>query len=261
MKILPSRWNQYFQILLLGIMTTFLVGCASIPEGQPRSKKDPWELVNRNVFSFNQSLDNYLVKPLTKTYEFIVPEFIRNRLSNVFANIGDVYTAINQLLQGKPKTALDDLTRVVINTTLGLGGIFDVATDAGLEKHNEDFGQTFGVWGIKDGPYMVLPLLGPSNVRDTVGWFADLQTDILINYINDIPLRNTITGVRVIDQLSKYLNSSNLLEVAAFDKYTFVRDAYIQRRRNRIYDGNPPLIDEDDDIPEELLEKEESRIR
>jgi phospholipid-binding lipoprotein MlaA len=172
-----------------------------------------------------------------------------------------VYTAINQLLQGKPKTALDELTRVVINTTMGLGGIFDVATDAGLEKHNEDFGQTFGVWGIKDGPYMVLPLLGPSNVRDTVGWFADLQTDILINYINDIPLRNTITGVRVIDQRSKYLNSSNLLEVAAFDKYTFVRDAYIQRRRNRIYDGNPPLIDEDDDIPEELLEKEESRIR
>ena len=261
MNTLPSRWTKYIQILLLGVMTTFFVGCASIPDGQPKSKKDPWELVNRNVFSFNESLDKYLVKPLTQTYEFIVPEFIRNRLSNVFANIGDVYTAVNQLLQGKPKTAFDDLTRVIINTTMGIGGIFDVATDAGLEKHNEDFGQTFGVWGIKDGPYMVLPLLGPSNVRDTVGWFADLQTDILINYINDIPLRNTITGVRVIDQRSKYLNSSNLLEEAAFDKYTFVRDAYIQRRRNRIYDGNPPLIEEDDDIPEDMLEKEESRIR
>ncbi len=260
MEILPSRWKKYLQILMLGLITTLFVGCASIPEGQPRSKKDPWELANRNVFTFNESLDKNVIKPLTQTYEFIVPEFIRNRLSNVFGNIGDVYTAVNQLLQGKPKLALDDLTRVIINTTMGIGGIFDVATDAGLEKHNEDFGQTFGVWGIKDGPYMVLPLLGPSNVRDTVGWFADLQTDILIKKINDIPLRNTITGVRVIDQRSKYLNSSNLLEEAAFDKYTFVRDAYIQRRRNRIYDGNPPLID-DDNMLEDMLEKEESRIR
>jgi phospholipid-binding lipoprotein MlaA len=108
---------------------------------------------------------------------------------------------------------------------------------------------------------MVLPLLGPSNVRDTVGWVFDLQTDILINRIDNIPVRNTITGVRVIDQRSKYLSSSNLLEEAAFDKYTFVRDAYIQRRRNRIYDGNPPLIDEDDDVPAEMLENEESRVR
>jgi phospholipid-binding lipoprotein MlaA len=157
--------------------------------------------------------------------------------------------------------AFDDLTRVVVNSTIGLGGLFDVATDAGLEKHSEDFGQTFGKWGIKDGPYMVLPLLGPSNVRDTVGWVFDLQTDILINRIENIPVRNAITGVRVIDQRSKYLSSSNLLEEAAFDKYTFVRDAYIQRRRNRIYDGNPPLIDEDDDVPAEMLENEESRVR
>jgi phospholipid-binding lipoprotein MlaA len=213
------------------------------------------------VFTFNERLDKYLVKPLTQTYEFIVPEFIRNRLSNVFSNIGDIYTAFNQLLQGKPKEAFDDLTRVLVNSTIGLGGLFDVATDAGLEKHSEDFGQTFGVWGIKDGPYMVLPLLGPSNVRDTVGWVFDLQTDILINRIENIPVRNTITGVRVIDQRSKYLSSSNLLEEAAFDKYTFVRDAYIQRRRNRIYDGNPPLIDEDDDVPVEILENEESRVR
>ena len=168
---------------------------------------------------------------------------------------------MNQLLQGKPKTAVEDLTRVIVNTTFGIGGIFDVATEAGLEKHSEDFGQTFGVWGIGDGPYMMLPLLGPSNVRDTVGWAFDLQTDILLTYIDNIPVRNTITGIRIVDQRSKYLSSTSLLGEAAFDKYTFIRDAYIQRRRNRIYDGNPPLIDEDDDIPDEMLEKEESRVR
>ena len=258
-KIFSNR--RALQVLIMSFMMMFLVSCASIPEGQPRSKKDPWELVNRNVFSFNESLDKYLVKLITHVYEFILPEVIRDRLSNVFSNVGDVYTAINQLLQGKPKEAFDDLTRVLVNTTIGLGGLFDVASDAGLEKHNEDFGQTFGVWGIGDGPYMMLPLLGPSNVRDTVGWAFDLNTDILINYIDNIPVRNTITGVRIVDQRSKYLNSTNLLGEAAFDKYTFIRDAYIQRRRNRIYDGNPPLIDEDDDVPDEFEKKEESRVR
>jgi phospholipid-binding lipoprotein MlaA len=256
-----SQWIRSFQILTLGLMTLLFVGCASIPEGQPPSKKDPWELANRNVFTFNERADKYFVKPLTQVYEFILPEFIRNRISNVFANIGDVYTAVHQLLQGKPKTALDDLTRVIINTTLGVGGIFDVATDAGLEKHQEDFGQTFGVWGAKPGPYVVLPLLGPSSVRDTAGWFFDLQTDILLNDIDNIPVRNTITGLRIIDQRSKYLSASSLLEEAAFDKYTFVRDAFLQRRLNRIYDGNPPLIEEDDDVPEAVVEVEENRIR
>ena len=249
------------QLIVLSLVMSFLVGCASIPEGQPRSKKDPWELVNRNVFSFNESIDKYAIKPITKVYEFIFPVYVRERFSNVFANVGDVYTAVNQLLQGKPKTAVEDLTRVIVNTTFGIGGIFDVATEAGLEKHSEDFGQTFGVWGIKDGPYMMLPLLGPSNVRDTVGWAFDIQTDILLTYIDNIPVRNAITGIRIVDQRSKYLSSTSLLGEAAFDKYTFIRDAYIQRRRNRIYDGNPPLIDEDDDIPDEMLEREESRVR
>ena len=249
------------QLIVLSLVMSFLVGCASIPEGQPRSKKDPWELVNRNVFSFNESIDKYAIKPITKVYEFIFPVYVRERFSNVFANVGDVYTAVNQLLQGKPKTAVEDLTRVIVNSTFGIGGIFDVATEAGLEKHSEDFGQTFGVWGIKDGPYMMLPLLGPSNVRDTVGWAFDIQTDILLTYIDNIPVRNAITGIRIVDQRSKYLSSTSLLGEAAFDKYTFIRDAYIQRRRNRIYDGNPPLIDEDDDIPDEMLEREESRVR
>jgi phospholipid-binding lipoprotein MlaA len=256
-----SIWIRSYRIVLMAFLTSFFVGCASIPNGTAPSKKDPWELVNRNVYSFNTSLDDYLVKPITQVYEFIFPEFVRTRFSNIFANVGDVYTSVNQLLQGKPKTAVDDLLRVVINTTMGIGGIFDVATDAGLEKHKEDFGQTFGVWGVGDGPYMVLPLLGPSNVRDTVGWAFDLETDILLSYIPNISVRNTVTGLRIVEQRSKYLNASSLLQTAAFDEYSFVRDAYIQRRRENIYDGNPPLIEEEDDLPPELTEGEEKRMR
>lgn len=238
--------HRFFCQFLVGLLTLFLVGCATIPEGQVRSKADPWEALNRNVYVFNTNLDDYVVRPLTKVYEFAVPEIVRSRFSNVFANVGDVFTAVQQLLQGKPKTALDDLIRVFVNTTIGLGGIFDVATEAGLEKHKEDFGQTFGVWGIPSGPYVVLPILGPSSLRDAFGWVADLNTDILINQIDNVPVRNIVSGVRIVDQRLKYLNASGLLAGVAFDQYSFVRDAYLQRRRFLIYDGEPPLIDDYD---------------
>jgi len=238
--------HRFFCQFLVGLLTLFLVGCATIPEGQVRSKADPWEALNRNVYVFNTNLDDYVVRPLTKVYEYAVPEIVRSRFSNVFANVGDVFTAVQQLLQGKPKTALDDLIRVFVNTTIGLGGIFDVATDAGLEKHKEDFGQTFGVWGIPSGPYVVLPILGPSSLRDAFGWVADLNTDILINQIDNVPVRNIVSGVRIVDQRLKYLNASGLLAGVAFDQYSFVRDAYLQRRRFLIYDGEPPLIDDYD---------------
>ena len=237
---------RFFCQFLASLLTLFLVGCATIPEGQVRSKADPWEALNRNVYVFNDNLDDYIVRPLTKVYEFAVPEIVRSRFSNVFANVGDVFTAVQQLLQGKPKTALDDLIRVFVNTTIGLGGIFDVATEAGLEKHKEDFGQTFGVWGIPSGPYVVLPILGPSSLRDAFGWVADLNTDILINQIDNVPVRNIVSGVRIVDQRLKYLNASGLLAGVAFDQYSFVRDAYLQRRRFLIYDGEPPLIDDYD---------------
>ena len=238
--------HRFFCQFLAGLLTLFLMGCATIPEGQVRSKADPWEALNRNVYVFNTNLDDYAVRPLTKVYEFAVPEIVRSRFSNVFANVGDVFTAVQQLLQGKPKTALDDLIRVFVNTTIGLGGIFDVATEAGLEKHKEDFGQTFGVWGIPSGPYVVLPILGPSSLRDAFGWVADLNTDILINQIDNVPVRNIVSGVRIVDQRLKYLNASGLLAGVAFDQYSFVRDAYLQRRRFLIYDGEPPLIDDYD---------------
>jgi phospholipid-binding lipoprotein MlaA len=253
---------RFFCQFFAGLLILTLVGCATIPEGQVRSKADPWEALNRNVYVFNDNLDDYIVRPLTKVYEFAVPEIVRSRFSNVFANVGDVFTAVQQLLQGKPKTALDDLIRVFVNTTIGLGGIFDVATHAGLEKHKEDFGQTFGVWGIPSGTYVVLPILGPSSLRDAFGWAADLNTDILINQIDNVPVRNIVSGVRIVDQRLKYLNASGLLAGVAFDQYSFVRDAYLQRRRFLIYDGEPPLIDDYDDQNNRMqYPGEEKRMR
>jgi phospholipid-binding lipoprotein MlaA len=245
------KYCQVFKLLktiCLGVILFTVVGCASIPEGQIRSKKDPWEAMNRNVFAFNQSLDDYLLIPIARAYQFVLPETVRTGISNIFANVGDVYTALNNFLQGKPKSATDDLIRVFVNTTMGLGGIMDVASMAGVEKHAEDFGQTFAVWGFGEGPYMVLPLLGASSVRDTVGWVFDLETDILINLINDIPLRNSITGVRVVDQRVRFIGASELLDSSAIDRYSFIRDAYFQRRRYKIYDGNPPPQEDDDEI-------------
>jgi phospholipid-binding lipoprotein MlaA len=234
------------RLLLLILTSMVIVGCASIPAGEIRSKSDPFEPVNRAVFSLNEALDDYVMKPIAKTYRFIVPEFIRARFSNVFSNVGDIYTSVNNLLQGKPKEAADDLVRVFVNTTLGIGGMFDVATAGGMDKRKEDFGQTLGVWGVKPGVYIVLPIFGPSNVRDTVGFFVDFQGDILFQKIPDHGVRNAVTGLRIVDVRAKYLDSSNLLQEAAIDKYTFIRDAYYQRRFNLIYDGNPPEIKEED---------------
>ena len=262
MNTFQTSCSLKIQRLGLVLLTLCLVSCASIPEGQVRIKKDPWEETNRAVLIFNDNLDDYLIRPLTKVYEFVVPSPARTAIRNVFSNVGDVYNSVNNLLQGKPKAAVDDLVRVFVNTTIGLGGLWDAASAAGVEKHSEDFGQTFGVWGIPDGPYMMLPLLGPSTVRDTAGWFFDIQTDILIKQIDNIPLRNSTTGLRIIDQRAKYLGSSDILESAAFDKYSFIRDAYLQRRRSKLYDGNPPpLVDEEenDNVPD--YSSEQKRIR
>ena len=163
-----------------------MVGCASIPAGVPPSPDDPWEPFNRSVFEFNEGLDKYVLKPVVSGYRFVLPEFIREGIYNFFSNYNDIYTALNNLLQGKPDYAFNDLMRVVVNTTIGLGGLIDLATPGGLEKHKEDFGQTFGVWGIPSGPYVVLPFFGPSSVRDTFGTVTDLETDYLFKYIPDV---------------------------------------------------------------------------
>ena len=241
MRVLCPKFLKWLAVLVLALT---LGACATTGQnGSTPSKTvkaDPWEPMNRAVFSFNETLDEYLIKPVTKAYRAVVPEVVRTAISNVFSNIGDIYTAVNNLLQGKPKEAVSDLGRVVINTTMGVFGIFDIATDAGLEKHKEDFGQTLGVWGVGSGPFVVLPVLGPSTVRDTAGWVVDIKTDLLINQVDDVGVRNSITGVRIVDARSRFLDTEGIVEEAAFDKYSFIRDAYLARRKNMIYDGNPP---------------------
>ncbi len=222
--------------LLLSLVAT-MVGCASIPAGVEPSPHDPWEPVNRSVFEFNEGLDAYVLKPVVAGYRFVLPEFVRDGIYNFFSNYSDIYTALQNLLQGKPDYAFSDLMRVVVNTTMGLGGLIDLATPGGLEKHKEDWGQTFGVWGVPSGPYVVLPFFGPSNVRDTFGTAADLESDYLFRLLPDVALRNSLTGLRVVNARNTYYEAGDLLDGAAIDKYSFMRDAYIQRREYQINEG------------------------
>jgi phospholipid-binding lipoprotein MlaA len=224
------------RLALLGF-TAFLVGCASIPAGVERSPQDPWEPFNRSIFEFNEGLDAYVLKPVVAGYRFVLPEFVREGIYNFFSNYSDIYTALFNLLQGKPSYAFNDFMRVVVNTTMGLGGLLDLATPGGLEKHKEDWGQTFGVWGVPAGPYVVLPFFGPSNVRDTFGTVADLESDYLFRLLPDVALRNSITGLRVVNARNTYYEAGDLLDGAAIDKYSFMRDAYIQRRQYQINEG------------------------
>lgn len=225
------------------ISLALLGGCATTG-GSPH---DPLEPINRGVYTFNEAVDTTLLRPAAELYRGLVPRIVRTGVSNVFSNINDVIVALNNLLQGKVTYAASDVGRILVNSTIGLLGIFDAATPMGLEKHNEDFGQTLGWWGAGEGPYIVLPIFGPSNVRDTFGLVADIFTDP-ITYIDPTRDRNIIVGVRAVNRRSELLDASTVLETAALDKYQFVRDAYLQRRRNLVHDGNPPQ--EKDEEPE-----------
>ena len=224
----------FLKRLCVTLLSFCIIGCASIPAGSEPSPHDPWESFNRSVFSFNEGLDEYLLKPITKGYRFILPKPAQQGIDNFFGNYRDIYTSVNNLLQGNVSMAFGDLMRVVVNTIFGLGGFIDMATPGGLEKHKADFGQTFGVWGVPPGPYVVLPFFGPSNVRDTFGTAADLQTDYLFRILPDVALRNSLTGLRIVNARNNYYEAGDLLEGAAIDKYTFTRDAYIQRRQYQI---------------------------
>ncbi|MEY4340675.1 MAG: hypothetical protein RL541_179 [Pseudomonadota bacterium] len=217
-----------------------LVGCASAPSANP---KDPWESMNRSVASFNDKLDDNVLKPVATGYRNVVPDLIQTGVRNVFNNFADMWSTVNNLLQLKPLNTAESLGRVIVNTVFGIYGIFDVATYIKLERHLEDFGQTLGYWGVPSGPYLVLPLFGPSTLRDG----ASLPVDFAVSptqYIDDIPTRNQVFALRLVSKRAELLKSGNMLEQASIDKYSFTRDAYLQYRRSQIYDGNPP--DEED---------------
>lgn len=222
---------------LLGsaLLAVVLAGCATT-SNNPR---DPLEGFNRAMFGFNESLDNAIVKPVAEGYRAVLPQPVRTGVTNFFSNIEDLWIAVNNALQGKFGDAVQDVMRVSVNTVFGIFGLIDVASDAGLPKHNEDFGQTLGRWGVGSGPYLVWPVFGPSNLRDTAGSVVNYHGD-LVWQIDHVPTRNTAVTVRGISDRANLLETTDVLEQAALDKYTFVRDAFLQRRRSLIFDGNPP---------------------
>lgn len=233
--------------LLSLLAMLLLAGCATTAAGPSASNpEDPWESVNRGTFAFNETLDAWLLKPIAQGYDAVTPAPVRTGVANFFGNVEDVWTGINSLLQGKPADAAHDFGRVVVNSTMGIAGLLDVASAMGLEKHSEDFGQTLAVWGVGNGPYVVLPLFGPRTLRDAGGFAFDLTADP-VGQVNPDPARYGLSAVRLIDVRAGLLPAEKVLDSAALDKYSYLRSAYLQRRRSLIFDGNPPR----EEIPEE----------
>ena len=226
-----------FKNVLLILSLTLLSACATIPGGT--SKDDPFESYNRAMFSFNDGLDEHIVKPIAEGYDAVVPSPVKTGVSNFFSNIGDIFVILNDLLQFKFSQAAQDTGRFLINSTFGLYGLFDVATPMGLTKNHEDFGQTLATWGVASGPYIVLPFYGPRTLRSTGG----LIVETILAPINEIKNQDTFYAtfaLETIDARYNLLDESRIVDQAALDEYSFVRDAYLQHRKNLIYDGNPP---------------------
>ena len=224
--------------LFLPLLTAMLgAGCAVVPPEEEVS--DPLEPVNRVIYQFNEKFDQYLLKPVAQGYQDYVPTLARKGVSNFYSNLGEPLTVTNQVLQGKFEEGAGDSTRFIFNTTFGVLGLFDVATPMGLPGHDEDFGQTFASWGIGEGWYLVLPFLGPSTVRDTVGMFPDGYLDPLY-YVDDDTWKYSLVALRVVDTRARLLGASRVRDTAALDGYLFTREAYRQHRWNRIHDGSPP---------------------
>lgn len=220
--------------LLAGVMA--LQGCATV---QTADARDPWESMNRSVYQFNDVVDTVAIKPAAELYVKVLPSFVRTGVGNFLGNLGDVWSMANSALQLKGQATVETFMRINVNTFLGLGGLLDVATEMRLEKRKEDFGQTLGYWGVKPGPYVVLPLLGPSTLRDTLALPLDMRGDASQQF-SDEATRNALTVTRVLDIRSGLLNTVDVVKAASLDPYSFVRDGYLQKRRNDIYDGNPP---------------------
>ncbi|MDX9707870.1 MAG: VacJ family lipoprotein [Azospira sp.] len=208
--------------------------------------KDPAEGFNRAMFAVNEAIDTAIAKPLAKGYDHVAPLPLKVVIGNLFGNVSDLLTGVHNLLQGKPGDALNDWGRVLINTTLGIGGAFDVASEMGLHGNNEDFGQTLAVWGVGEGAYLFLPVIGPRTVRDAAGFVVDSNLDP-VWHVGDVPLRNSLAGTRFVDHRAALLPTDRIIEEGALDKYAYIRDAYLQHRRNAVYDGYPPRERFDDD--------------
>lgn len=200
---------------------------------------DPYEGFNRAMFAVNETLDRYALRPVAQAYDAGVPVPVRSSVGNFFGNVGEVWVGTNSALQGKGTEAGSSLARFLINSTVGIFGLFDVASEMGIYRGNEDFGQTLAVWGVGDGPFLFFPVIGPRTTRDSFGWAVDTMVDP-VGQIDYDATRLGVTAVRVVDIRAGLLPADKVLEQAALDKYAYVRDAYLQRRQNLIYDGRPP---------------------
>ncbi len=222
------RWGVF---ACLAAVLAVLGGCATGPQANPN---DPFEPFNRSMTRFNDGLDDAVLKPVATAYRDAVPSPVRTGVHNFFGNLRDAWSAVNALLQARPREAVENFMRFNVNTFLGLGGLLDIATEMGIERTTLDFGHTLGRWGVPAGPYVVLPFFGPSSVRDATGLLADRQGDLVVQGVDHVPTRNTLYGLRVVDTRAGLLRAGELLEEAALDKYSFTRDAYLQRRQSQI---------------------------
>ena len=232
MNLLKKR----FWLLLSGLVLLALQGCATVKNADAR---DPWEPMNRSIYQFNDAIDTVALKPAAQLYVQVLPGMVRTGVSNFMGNLGDVWSMANSAMQLKGQATVETFMRINVNTFMGLGGILDVASEMGIEKRREDFGQTLGYWGVQPGPYVMLPLFGPSTLRDALAFPVDMQGNVT-NSLADEATRNGLLAVRLIDQRAGLLKAVDAIKASSLDPYSFVRDAYLQKRRNDIYDGNPP---------------------
>jgi phospholipid-binding lipoprotein MlaA len=214
-------------------LTCLVTGCATSPGANPQ---DPWEAYNRSMFGFNEGFDRAFLKPVATVYKAVTPQVVRTGVGNFFANLTEPWVAVNAALQMKGLAATESMVRFGINTVLGLGGILDIATEADIERRNEDFGQTLGYWGVEAGPYVVLPFFGPATVRDGGALLVDMRGDPVLRETN-LTTRDTASALRLVDFRASFLRATEILENAALDKYSFTRDVYLQRRQALILDG------------------------
>lgn len=226
-----------FSLVITSSLLLLLNGCAT------QANKDPLEGMNRGIYKFNQVADDAVIKPVAKAYKAVAPSPVRTGINNFFSNLGMLTTVVNDILQLKLAYAFTDAGRFVINSTFGIAGFIDVASMDKIEKRKEDFGQTLGYWGLGSGPYLVLPLLGPSSIRDTTGFIVDTATSDPITYthnIGEIRLHNQLRAIQFIDKRAELLTATDLVDEASLDPYAFTRDAYLQRRASQVQDGAVP---------------------